>query len=204
MNRANRFVRKFKNMRMQKKLLNKDFSLLCNNCTGAFVLHDLGVRFNSPCVNLFMYEPDYLKFITNLKHYQGCKLNFLKTVYKYPVAILDDITIYFMHYENENDAREKWEKRFLRVNYKNIFFILHQREKCTYSILQQFDKLPYKNKVAFTCEPYPEIKSAFCIKNHKIDGYLDHIYKYKSKFIGKKYYDEFNFVEWFNNGYKDY
>lgn len=29
----------------------RNISLLCNNCVGAMVLHDLGLRFNSPTVN---------------------------------------------------------------------------------------------------------------------------------------------------------
>lgn len=202
MSRLNRIFRKRINKKMQKKLVNKDFSLFCNNCTAAFLLHDLGLRFNSPCVNLFMYEPDYLKFISDLKHYQGCELKFIKTNHNYPVAELDDITIYFMHYESEQEAENKWIQRFKRINYDNMFFILHQREKCTDEIIKQFDDLPYKNKVSFTCKPYPQYKSNFCIENNETNGYLDHLYTYKNRFTGKKHYDDFDFVEWFNNSNK--
>lgn len=49
--RINRFIRfKFITPRYKKRLRNRDISILCNNCTGGFVLHDLGIRFNSPTI----------------------------------------------------------------------------------------------------------------------------------------------------------
>lgn len=74
------------------------------------------------------------------------------------------------------------------------------RDGCTFEDLPSFDRLPYKNKVVFTHRKYPQIKSAYYIKgfeNHKNVGDL---YKYKSLLTLKKYYDDFNYIEWFNSG----
>ena len=32
-------------------------SIICNNCTGAVILHDLGLPFNTPTVNLYFADP---------------------------------------------------------------------------------------------------------------------------------------------------
>lgn len=54
MGRLNRLLRKAVNWKNQKRLKNRDFSLLSSNCNGVFILHDLGLRFNSPTVNLWI------------------------------------------------------------------------------------------------------------------------------------------------------
>ena len=46
---------------------NRNISLLCNNCVGAMVLHDFGLRFNSPTVNLYLTPPDYIRFLCDLE-----------------------------------------------------------------------------------------------------------------------------------------
>lgn len=52
--RLNRFLRpRFVAPGKRRRLHAAPFSLLCNNCTGGMILHDLGLPFNSPTVNLF-------------------------------------------------------------------------------------------------------------------------------------------------------
>ena len=65
---------------------------------GGVILHELGERFNSPTVNLFFGAEDYIKFLEKLDHYLGQTLVEAQSDKDYPVAKLDDITIYFMHY----------------------------------------------------------------------------------------------------------
>ena len=65
-NKLNDLVRPFINHRNRKRLKNHDFSLIANNCNGAFILHDLGMRFNSPFVNLWIKPDDYIKILSDL------------------------------------------------------------------------------------------------------------------------------------------
>lgn len=58
----------------------------------------MGERFNSPTVNLFFGAEDYIKFLEKLDYYLGQTLVEAQSDKDYPVAKLDDITIYFMHY----------------------------------------------------------------------------------------------------------
>ena len=84
-----------------------NITLLCNNCSGGVIFHELGLKFMSPTINLWMKPKDFIKYCSNLKHYSQCKLKFLdSSLYlprseKYPVACLDDIIIYFQHIKKE-------------------------------------------------------------------------------------------------------
>ncbi len=63
------FLRRKLNAENRKRLKNKNFTVLSNNCVGGVILHELGERFNSPTVNLFFKAEDYLKFLENLDYY---------------------------------------------------------------------------------------------------------------------------------------
>ena len=66
-----------------------------------------------------------------------------------------------------------------------------------YEDLQAFDSLPYPNKVVFTHKPYPELKSAFYIKGFENEGEVGDLFTF-SGWNGEKYYDQFDYVSWFN------
>lgn len=193
-------LRKRINIRNSKQLKNKDFSLISSNCNGAFILHDLNLKFNSPTVNLFIYPSDFVKFVKNLEYYLECDLKFIKKEDRsYPVGKLDDIEIYFMHYKDEHEAEMKWKERVKRINFDNIFIMMTDRDGCSFEDLQEFDKLPYKNKVVFTHKEYPKIKSAFYVKGFENQNSVGDLFAYKNRFTGYKYYDDFNYIEWFNS-----
>lgn len=61
MSKINIFLRKRINTKNRERLDNKDFSLLSSNCLGGFILHDLGLRFNSPFINLWLKPGDFIK-----------------------------------------------------------------------------------------------------------------------------------------------
>jgi uncharacterized protein (DUF1919 family) len=184
---------------IRKRLTNKDFSLVSSNCNGAILLHDLKLRFNSPTVNLFMYPRDFIKYVSDIRHYSNCEIYFKEDKdLSYPVGFLEDIEIHFMHYPNEEEAKQKWIERTKRINFENIFIMMTDRDGCTMQDLINFDNLPYKNKVVFTHQPYPEIKSAYYIKGFENQGSVGELFHYKSRISLKRYYDDFNYVNWFN------
>lgn len=191
------------NLKNREKLKNKDFSLIASNCNGAFILHDLGLRFNSPTVNLFLYPSDFVKYTRNLKYYSSLELKFIKKEnIDYPVGKLDDIEIYFMHYKTEEEAKQKWLERTNRINYDNIFILMTDRDGCSKEDLENFDKLEYKNKIVFTHILYKDIKSSYYIKSFENEEQVGHLFEFKSSDTGEKYYDDFDYIEWFNNGIK--
>lgn len=199
MNKLNKILREFINRRNEKKLKNTTFSLIASNCNGAFICHDLNMKFNSPFVNLWMYPGDFIKYLKNIRHYMECDLKFIKkNGISYPVGLLDDIEIYFQHYKSENEAKIKWNERTERIQLDNLFVLMTDRDGCTLEDLKEFDRLPYKNKVVFTHLPYNNILSSFYIKGFENKESVGMCFEYVNKYTGKKRYDAFNYVKWFN------
>ncbi len=120
--------------KIRAKINNEDFTIISNNCFAGSIYQDLGLEYRSPTVGLFFYSDCYMKFVDNIKYYMELELDFIsKSKYhdnklSYPVGILDDVEIHFLHYTTEKKAKEKWDKRKARINYDNIFYIFSDRD----------------------------------------------------------------------------
>lgn len=173
-------------------------TIVSSNCIGGVVSSDMGLKFSSPTVNLYIIPKDFVKFCSKLEYYLNQQLKWVKEDMNCPVAMLDDITIYFLHYKTEEEAEMKWNERKTRVNYDNLYFIMTDRDGCTYEDLLNFDSLSgCKNKVVFTHKYYPEIKSAFYLKKFKKEGQVGVITKLK-KFSWFRDLDEFDWKKFLN------
>lgn len=210
--RLNKFIRKhFILPRMRRRLVNKNMSILCNNCIGGIVSHELGLRFNSPTVNLYFENNDFFFFLEDLSYYLAQPLVFreMKDVgVKYPVCTLGElgggkrkIVLHFLHYKSFDEALKSWERRKNRMNKENIFVIYTFIERTDIELVKRFEMLSFKNKVAFSEMAFPQYNSCFHIKGFPNGlGLISNFYG----FLGKKKMDQFDFVEWFNSGCKRY
>ena len=194
---VNKRQRFFINRSLQRKLTNQGMTVISANCVGAFILHDLHQPFNSPFVNLYLSPQDFLRYLQNMDFYRTQPLTFVQTEKSYPVGKLADLEIHFMHYHSEQEANEKWQLRMSRMNLDNLFIMMTDRDGVTEKDIQLFDQLPFKNKVIFTHKPYPAFKSACYIKGFEKQNQVGHIFEF-SGWNGKKYYDQFDYVKWFN------
>ncbi len=200
---ANKVLRKMINYKNQRKLKNHSFSLICNNCNGGYLCHDLHEQFRTPFVNLWLTPADMIKYLSRLNHYRSCELEFVKdNPEKYPIAMLDDIKIYFRHYQTEEEARKKWLERTSRMDEQNLFIWLVAKDGCTEEDIEAFDRLPYPNKVVFVKTPHPHIQSAFYTPGHEDDLEYGNYFEFVKPYSGRKGYDQFDFVEWFNTNGK--
>lgn len=59
---------------------------------------------------------------------------------KYPIGTLDDIKIFFMHYDSCEDALQKWEDRKKRVNPQKIFVIMVEQNGFSKEDFENFKK----------------------------------------------------------------
>lgn len=201
MSYANYILRKIVNKINRSRLSNKEFSLFSSNCNGCCICHDLGLQFRSPFVNLSLDAEDYIKFLKSPQEYLRASLEFQKDTDKgYPVGKLKDITIYFVHYHSPEEAREAWERRKERIDWENLFVLMTDRDGCTDELLQEFDTLPYRNKAVFTHIPMPHIRSAVYIPGFENEDAVGNGDAFVSRFSGKKYFDYFDYVKWFNEG----
>lgn len=164
-------VRKVNVLRHIRGIESRDFSLIASNCTGTLPYRFLDMPHLSPTVNLFFFAPDYIKFATRLEHYTQQTLTFIPVSSyekgrkthaehgQYPIGLLDDIEIHFMHYDSEADAKDKWDRRVKRINYENLIFTFTDRDLCTAEHIQQFNDLPGR-KLLLTAKPMPWIPCA--------------------------------------------
>ena len=132
----NRLLRGSINAKNRARLTNSAPSVIASNCNGAFILHDLGLKFNSPFVNLYLEPRDFIRYLSNFEHYRQAELSFISTDAPYPIGKLEDLTIHFMHYHSEDEARQKWIARTARIAPDNLFIMMTDRDGCTYQDLK--------------------------------------------------------------------
>lgn len=141
-------------------------SIISCNCIGGVIYHDLGLRFDSPTINMFFEPGSYVEYISHLKEYSQAELIEIPSEYDYPMGQLGDegkVVIHLVHYASFDEAKRKWNERNQRINYENLFFILTERDGITYEQMKQFDNFSYEHKVLLTCHDYSGLDSAYCL-----------------------------------------
>lgn len=164
-------------------LRNKDFTLFSNDCWGGELYHYFGLEYNTPFIGLYVMAPCYIKFLKNPDYYLNLELTFTK-ISKYPeveearsnfknsfpVGVLEDVEIQFMHYNSEAEAVLKWNRRKQRINWDNIHVKFDGgKDGASNELIEEFDQLPYR-KICLVSEPYTAISSAVYVPNWETDG----------------------------------
>ncbi|MBE0424611.1 MAG: DUF1919 domain-containing protein [Lutibacter sp.] len=206
-----KFRRIFQNQLRKKDVLllkNKKFVIIANNCWGGEIYSWFKRPYNSPFVGLYLHGPCFVKLLSNFNHYMSQELKFVNsTAYSamipnYPVAILDNVEIHFLHYKSEEEAREKWTRRTSRMleesNLDNYFFKICDLNGGSESVLKKFHNLPFRNKVSFGVKDYTSLKD----KNHiKIEesGKNEGLHVPNGVKLFKLTFLYFNIPGWLNN-----
>lgn len=187
------------NKKLDGKVKNRDFTILSNNCWGAEIYRELHILYQTPLVGLYIYPDDYVKLLENISKYMSYDLSFItRSRYlshiksDYPIGLLNDIELHFIHYQNEAEAKEKWQRRRGRINYKNIFIELSDRDNLSIKTYERFNNLPYR-KVCFVASEEYHGKNTLVVKEAK---------KYGKMFDGKILYNYskkyFDIAKWLN------
>lgn len=175
-------------------------TIIANNCIGGSILHDLGLRFNTPTINLQILPAEFPKFCQNLKHYMETELIEYKepsNLHKYdlinmfghtpkgefPYGLCDDIIICFQHYSTFKEAKESWDRRKERIDYEHIGYIFYLAWDYDKKRAIDFMNLGLKNSVIFT-EGFDIAIPHFRIDVPKGAHFLDIATN------GKKYYEQ--------------
>lgn len=191
------------NKRNQKRLKNLEPCLVCSNCTGGFIYHWLGLRFNSPFINLYLTPEDFIIALENWDEFISCPISEINTDYQYPVGQVViggvKIKIHFMHYPDFSTALKKWNERKKRMvtAVDKIGFMLTNWEEDE-SLLQRFENLPFKHKVAFADKSFPYLKSVFTLKGFEDNIGSKNIYA-TYRITGERYIDQFDYVSFINS-----
>ena len=161
-------------------LRTREFTVISNNCFGGFVYQRYGMAYQTPTAGLFFMPDEYLRLLAEPKRYFALPLVFIDPMDaphaaflraqdasygSYPVARLGDVTVYFMHYPTEKEAREKWERRVKRICWDKVLYKFCDQNGATPAQIAAFDALAHENKVCFCAKPYPNLKSVVVLSN---------------------------------------
>lgn len=199
------YLNRFGAKKRFKKLKNKEFTIISNNCYAGLKYENLNLPFMSPTIGLYFFAADYIKFISNLKYYiQDCTLKIInasESKYysilqkrghdKKIIGLLGDVEIVFLHYSTEEEVIEKWNKRCDRIVWDKIIYKFNDQNLCDYEHLKAFNDLKLKNKICFTSKKYGEFPEFIQIKKYKNSNYVKDDVFFNNKYL--------NFVKYANN-----
>ncbi|WP_426350915.1 DUF1919 domain-containing protein [Alloiococcus sp. CFN-8] len=149
-------------------LKSKDFTIISQNCIGGVFYHDMGMELLSPTINLFFKAEDFVRFVLNLEYYMNLEIE-MHWEEEYPVGLLGDISIYFMHYKTCREAKENWQKRVKRINYDRIIVFSTDRESFTDSVFREWTKVQYPKILLTAVKRYAKEEESVLFKE-----YLEH------------------------------
>lgn len=173
-------------------LVNRDFSILSNNCWGGFQYDKFHLPYRTPTVGLFIPPKDYIKFLKNLEYYFGKNLEqitfanskhkdmILRKVEKgwlsdpesLIIGRLEDVEIFFLHYNTFQDAEKKWNNRKNRIDYDNLLVKFNDQNEFEIDDYYEFEKLNFKNKLFLTSnKELKNQKDVFFIKKYEKMGF---------------------------------
>jgi uncharacterized protein (DUF1919 family) len=188
----------------RSKLRNQDFSIICNNCIAGAIYQKFGLPYSTPTVGLFFFADDYIEFLQNFEVYIQQQLSFVESSRhpeanialrkeRYPIGILGDhVEIHFLHYKDENEAAEKWNRRKERINLNNLFFIYSDRDNFREIYLDTYEKLHFEHKIFLSSKPRGKSDLVVFVRDYQEElqvGLSQHNGKYE------KYID---IVKWLN------
>ena len=202
-----KILRRVGRLILRARLRNKDFSIICQNCIGGVIYHNLGLPFLSPTINIWMEEKDFYRFAANLRYYLAQELRFVSDIDQTPTAWCGDILIHFKHYQSETEAAEKWYERCERVNYDNLFFICSDRWS------ERKELQPTESDIRSLAEVEARGRCVFAVKDYNGLDYIYHLRKDpgcdcvfpfmvdRFKFLPFwKWEFRFDYVKWLNRG----
>ena len=153
-----------------RRLRDKKFVVVSNNCWGCDLYKSVRREYNMPFVGLFLEPDSYLKLLEDLEGNLLESLEFSKDKfdeYGYPVGVLPGgIYIHFMHYGSEDEARAKWERRATRLltdmkKGVEVYVKFCGGDGCLEEHFERFTELPIKHKLALG------------VVDYNYDGYLN-------------------------------
>lgn len=164
-------------------LINRDFTIISNNCWGGFIYQRFNLPYKTPFLGLFLPAPCFIALLEDFENNMKKSLRFIsvqESAYyskintsgrEYPIGILgENIEVHFLHYKTPQEAVAAWNRRKVRINPHNILFKFAEMDCCTPALIERFDKLPFKHKICFTAHDYPGCKSTLLLSQKYIDG----------------------------------
>ncbi len=130
-------------------------SIISRNCWAGLCYNYLGLQFNTPFINMFFSDGDFIKLMKRFDYYLSVPLEFAGSGFdsnlkrEYPVGRLDDIYLHFNHYSDYGEAKDCYDRRKRRINKKKLIFVSSTGDR---SVEKEFNNMDYEQKIIFV--PY--------------------------------------------------
>ena len=190
----------------RKRLVNDQFTLITQNCIGGVLYSFLGKRFDSPTINLYIFQKDFCKFCSDIHYYLESELRFYKNEKRTdcPHAFLGEgdrqISIQFTHYQSEEEACRKWNERKQRIHWDNLYIITNDGNGMTSEDMNILQQSKCKKMVVFTSKSKPEIPCSFPLRTLKKYDTAVFMQTERNKWTGlRPWQREFDIVSWLND-----
>lgn len=154
----------------------ENLTILSNNCIGGFIYENLNVPYQSPTMFINILPLDFIKLALNPKHYfsmdlvqaepfqeefnllNGWKVNF-------PCAYLGELRLMMQHERSFEEAKNKWNRRLLRINYSKILVVMFvEKQLMSDEVLNIFKQIKF-SKILLSNNPI--------VKNERDCFYID-------------------------------
>lgn len=200
--------RRWYHKKKAKKCKRDKCSIVCNNCTGGIILHDLGMRFDTPTINTLFYSAnDFIFFVLNIKAFAESELfRVIDSKYSYPVGemkVADRIVkVGFVHYSTFEEAKQKWKERFSRLDFDNMI-ILWEGKGIGEDELTSLDDIEGQKIVISKVDSKLSSRFSFYQGSSIYDNWFSgKILEYKYIFGLKRFLDDIDYISLINCGVK--
>lgn len=191
------------NRHNRKRLTNFSPTIIASDCTGGIIYKWLGLKFNSPFINLYMDNNDFMTALENFDDFIGGDILEDKGAIKpYPIGIGEHgEKIHFMHYPDFATAVKKWNERKARIDKQNMGIIFsnlgegHSAATSKEKIIKRFQKLDFKNKIILSYESCGILES-YQLKGYESQSHINICYYDR---YGKRPIDQFDYVGFINS-----
>ena len=130
------------------------------------IYKQLGWRYESPTMSLQILPEDFVKFCGDLRHYLETPLEEYKDISaehkqhmihffgriptEWPVGIVDDVMIVFMHDTSFGEAAKKWNRRKARVDLDNVAYLFQAYNESYADCVKDFIDLGLPHSICLT------------------------------------------------------
>ena len=175
--------------------------IICNNCLGGVILHDLGLPFNTPTINTgIRSQKEFIFFINHLDEMvKAPMIEISKMKYNVPAASIDlkgqTVDIVFTHYANFNEGYKKWKQRMKRLDLNKIVVLLESPD-ISQEIVEAFSLIKYKK--AIISKPIKNAPDYYVPLDIYDNWHPGKVLEYKSLFSLKRWVDDWDYISFLN------
>lgn len=178
----------------KQQFKNKEISIISQQCIGGVIYHDMGMRFLSPTINLYLEAKDFIEMVENLEEYMKLPLE-MKIENERIVGKLGKLRVIFRHYDDIQTAKSKWEERKERILWDKIFIIATDRDGFDDECFERFKKIKYPKALVTRNPKWKDQEFCIYLEQYRNESYiLDTI-------STREFYENNKIIELLNEAY---